>query len=600
MTRTTAFIAAAACAWTALVGTTASAQEGREGVRPVSETDPFFAGNWVATTSPGPAEERRASQVAVDSRGRVIIGSHARDKSMTWTCDSNKEADQQRNPHITPANVAYLERYLPNGHLDTTFGDNGLVTIPQFAHSQGLRSVGALPDGSVVVLMEGETAGCLPHRRVARDIALRIGADGDWDREWAPQGRMLTELFGVFALAIDRDRILLAGDATLHLWRAGTWSSAALPHRTTTQSMSMSSRWVAINDVNQEVDSEGVPVPTTTANGWLIRNDAGLSQASNPVRFRVPLNLPSLHLPGRSLLAWDSQGRLVAVTSVFELPSAPPEGWRSIEDTYFIVSRLHVDDDGTTRLDTSFGGAGQFAFRPEPVGRPQRYVHAWQVAATPEGGVLVLGAGPVPGFGYVNLALRLAADGTRDDSFGTSGVVPLPNEAIMEGPSAIDKLGRWFGAARDSLATSSETRAKRTGAATVRMSRTGDLAVSNGAGWRSITMSPKQPSRLHIVSLSGCESSGERTVSAVLRVTGRYGKRWIPLGGAPVDMTVPDELGNPTVLVRKRTDRNGYVRLEGTVKGPGPLGFYFGLSNTHLETFRERTCGPIADPSKPR
>ena len=510
---------------------------------------------------------------------------------MSWTCEGNREADQQRNPHTVSAHVAYLERYLPNGLLDPTFGDNGVAAIPQFAQSQGLRWIGTLSDGSIVVLLEGETAGCLPQRRVGRDVALRISADGEWDRDWAPQGRMLTDRFGVFALAIDSDRVLLAGDAVLHLWQGDQWSSATLPHRTTTQSMSMSPRWVAINDVNQEVDSQGEPIVARTANGWLIRNDSEISRASAPVRFRIPLDLPTLHMPGRSLLAWDTQGRLIAVTSVFELASAPPEGWLAVEDTYFIVSRIQVDDDGATRLDPSFGDAGRLIFQPEATTRPQRYVHAFQVATSPDGGILVLGAGPVPGFGYVNLALRLTDEGSRDLSFSTDGIAPLPNEAILEGPAAVDRLGRWFSAAKDSLATRAAHRGKKSGVAAVRMSRSGTLAVSNGSGWRPILMSPKKPARLQVLSLSGCELPEPRTVSAVIRVMGKSGARWVPLRGATVDMTESDQYGNTTVIVRKATDRQGIAKLEGTVTGSGPLGFYFGLSNTHLETFHVRACG---------
>jgi len=572
------------------VGVQAIAQES-DGARPTVEQDPFFAGNWVVSEPQGPAEGRRAAQVAVDAHGRVIIGSQARDRSRSWTCEGNREADQQRNPHTVSAVAAYLERYLPNGLLDPTFGNGGVVAIPQFAQSQALRWIGALPDGSVVILMEGETAGCLPERRVGRDTALRITADGEWDRGWAPQGRMLTELFGSFALAIDGDRVLLAGDAVLHLWQDDEWSSAALPHRTTTQSISMSPQWVAINDVNQEVDSQGEPIVARTANGWLIRNDSEIAQASAPVRFRIPLDLPTLHMPGRSLLAWDTQGRLIAVTSVYELASAWPEGWRAIEDTYFVVSRIQVNDDGATRLDPSFGDSGRLVFRPEATTRPQRYVHAFQVATSPDGGILILGSGPVPGFGYVNLALRLNSTGSHDRSFGTDGIVPLPNEAIMEGAAAIDRLGRWFGAAKDSLATRGAHRGKKSGAVTVRMSRTGALAVSSGDGWRPIVMSPKKPARLQVVSLSGCEAPGPRTVLAVVRVTGKSGARWMPLRNATVDMTQEDEYGNTTVIARKSTDRRGLVSLEGTVTGSGPIGFYFGLSNTHLETFLIRACG---------
>lgn len=583
--RSIAVLAGFACTWTAVVGVPALAQ-GDAGIRPAAEADPFFAGDWVAA-SLGSAEERRSAQVAVDPRGRIIIGSHARDKGMSWTCDGNRDTDQQRNPYTASAHVAYLERYLPNGLLDRTFGDNGVAAIPQFAHHQGIRSIGVLADGSVVVLMEGETAGCLPERRVGRDIALRITPDGEWDRAWAPQGRMLTDLFGVFALAMDAERVLLAGDAVLHLWKDDEWSSSALPRRTTTQSMAMSPGWIAINDVNQEVDDEGTPIRARTANGWLIRNDGGPSPASNSSRFRIPLDLPSQHIPGRSLLSWDTRGQLIAVTSVFELANASPANGLAIEDSYFIVSRVRVNDDGATSLDPSFGEAGRFVFRPDPMTRPQRNVHAYQIATLPDGGVLILGAGPVPGFGYANLALRLTGDGRRDSSFGAGGIAPLPNEAIMEGPAAVDGLGRWFGAARDSLAT----RAKKSGSATMRMSRTGALSVSSGSGWRSIVMSPKKPSMLRILSLSGCEATGSRTVSAVIRVMGKSGARWVPLRGATVDMTEQDEHGNTTVLVRKDTDRQGLVRLESTMSGSGPLGFFFSLSNTHLETFHMRACG---------
>lgn len=587
VTRICAVTVGLACLWTALLGAPATVQAERND-SPALTDDPFFAGNWVVSPPIGGTESRRGVQVAVDSQERVIIASQARDRSTSWTCEGNRGADTSRHPYQTSAVSAYLERFLPNGELDTTFGKQGLVTIPQFAQTQAIRSIGVMRDASIVVVMEGETTGCLPHLRVGRDIALRITARGDWDSTWVPQGRLLTDLFGVFALGIERDRVLLVDDGTLHQWSSGTWTQHPLPDHATAQSIAVNSQWVAMDDVRQEVDSEGRPLERTTANGWLIANDSSLHDA--PKRIRIPLGLPELHVPARSLLAWDGEGRLIAVTSAFELDKPPAEGW-SIRRAYFIVSRLIVDVSGSVRLDPAFADGGRLVFQPPPDHGSEPNSFAFQVSATPGQGVLVLGMGPVTDFGYVNFALRLTEDGEPDATFGRGGIAVLPNEAIMEGPAAVDRQGRWFGAAQASILTSEGLRKKPRGPAAVRVAPSGAITASNGSGWRPIVISPKRPSRISVVSIAGCDVTGERKVTATVRVAGQSGKRWIPLAGATVDMTIPHPDGYDTVIARQKTDRSGRVRLEGTISGSEQVGFFLGATNTHHSTQAHRMCG---------
>ncbi|HEV2857853.1 MAG TPA: hypothetical protein VGW80_05545 [Solirubrobacterales bacterium] len=106
-------------------------------------------------------------------------------------------------------------RLLPNGRLDRSFGDRGLVLTPVGAHAEADR-IDVEADGRIVVA--GLTLRC-PYRsscQRGRAITLRYLASGALDRSFGDRGRFVDrrhKVVAVTALAIEPGSITIGGTA---------------------------------------------------------------------------------------------------------------------------------------------------------------------------------------------------------------------------------------------------------------------------------------------------------------------------------------------------------------------------------------------------
>lgn len=151
------------------------------------DLDPTFNGGQPLTVDfPGQASEAKA--VAADGEGRIVFAGN------TATGALNRDFA--------------IGRLLPDGALDSTFGDSGRVVVPfdlQAFNIDGAEAVALLPDGRVVAAgpVSGPSGG--PARLCG---VVRLEADGDLDPTFSGDGRV------TFAYTADASDPADTADAT--------------------------------------------------------------------------------------------------------------------------------------------------------------------------------------------------------------------------------------------------------------------------------------------------------------------------------------------------------------------------------------------------
>jgi uncharacterized delta-60 repeat protein len=155
--------------------------------QPDGDLDPSF-GNGGTLTTPFPAGDSQALGLALDRQGRIVAGGGAGSLA-----------------HSTFA----LARYLDGGGLDSAFGDNGLVTTPLGDGAAPADAVAIQPNGRIVAA--GRDAS-------GRFALVRYLPDGSLDGSFGDGGIVGTPI-GSEAVAFGLDtragaRIVAAGSTT--------------------------------------------------------------------------------------------------------------------------------------------------------------------------------------------------------------------------------------------------------------------------------------------------------------------------------------------------------------------------------------------------
>lgn len=166
---------------------------------PDGSLDPGFGGDGVVTTDFGGSGAARA--VAVQPDGRIVAAGSA----------------------ITSTGSDFaVARYLADGSLDTTFGGDGLVTTDfggeGLAQSDAAAAIAIQPDGRILTAGSG---GGVP--RAPDFVLARYRPDGSLDPTFGDLGLVTTDLGGtddaVKALALQDDGKIVAAGAQRNLSR---------------------------------------------------------------------------------------------------------------------------------------------------------------------------------------------------------------------------------------------------------------------------------------------------------------------------------------------------------------------------------------------
>ncbi len=107
---------------------------------------------------------------------------------------------------------SFVARFQTNGFLDSSFGENGLTLIPNTHINDAYLRLALEPDGKIIIAGPGVT----DDRQTFYSIISRMSANGAFDNSFGDKGRVLnyTNLAEIYetGLAIQKDgKILLAG-----------------------------------------------------------------------------------------------------------------------------------------------------------------------------------------------------------------------------------------------------------------------------------------------------------------------------------------------------------------------------------------------------
>ncbi|HEX4611040.1 MAG TPA: hypothetical protein VH092_22810, partial [Urbifossiella sp.] len=293
-----------------------------------------------------------------------------------------------------------LERYEPNGAIDTSFGTNGAVTTPVSGSASSTPKLTALPDGGALIAWEG-----VSNNGFASSFdVVRVTAAGAIDTTFGTGGTAVVPLpanttqADLAAIVVQSDgQILVAGDET----------PAPLVHDTAQLYDLVVARLTATGQADTSFGTGGTAVLSDPTGTVTTLQAGGLAVQPD----------------GRIVVAGDGS------TSHFL------GGMGSYEPA---AVRLTV----TGQFDPSFGNAGIAR-----IGFPQAGIFGTfqSVSVLADGGLLLAG-NVLPSSGaYVGAAARLTAAGQLDPSYGTAGLAVTgtltPNGAPTVN-TAIDSSGR--------------------------------------------------------------------------------------------------------------------------------------------------------------
>ena len=170
---------------------------------PNGSLDTTFGTNGVTNTvipePPGTFPDARANAVAVLPGGKILAAG-----SVQWIVD---------DPLVPPSSFA-LARYTPDGSLDPTFGDGGIVQTA-FIGEDHLGGIAVQPDGKIVATGTGALFG---HGVDIETIALaRYEPDGSLDPTFGTAGKVTTPpklFYDGGPTTLQHGKIVVAGSHT--------------------------------------------------------------------------------------------------------------------------------------------------------------------------------------------------------------------------------------------------------------------------------------------------------------------------------------------------------------------------------------------------
>lgn len=305
-----------------------------------------------------------------------------------------------------------VERYNPDGTLDSTFGNGGTAL---FGYGSGLFvSPDAVSiDGSGRLLIAGKRES-LPLFNYGDSAVLRLNTDGSPDTS-----------FGT------------GGVATVHFNSYGYYSSST-------------AMGVAVDAAGNIVltatetdynfgDSDRIAVARLTANGSLDTNFGTGGEVI--LNYTTPGANSTYEDDEAAGVAIDSAGHIIVAGTSFSYTYTPYPYFFSSNGTQFAVARLNSDGS----LDNSFGSGGKTTIN---FSGGYDFDNVVGMGIDPSGQIIVAGStGNIYSGISIAVAKLNAADGSLDQSFGTGGKATLNNFGYAHydptaSRMAIDSAGR--------------------------------------------------------------------------------------------------------------------------------------------------------------
>jgi uncharacterized delta-60 repeat protein len=318
-----------------------------------------------------------------------------------------------------------LARFLPDGHLDTTFGRNGGVVTPIHVNNEYGRGVIQQTDGKLVVAGYASNGS-------NDDFALaRYNPDGSLDPTFGSGGIVTTAIGSgtdrIFSVILLPDGKLVAAGQSAQ----GVNLRFAVARYNTDGSLDL-----AFGTNGTTITSVGPTPEFSTAYALLRQPDGKLVVAGSTGIADSNVNQDfalARYTPNGSLDPSFGSGGIVttAVSSNDEIYAATLQAdGRIVVAGYSettnpgpaLIAVGRYNADGT--LDASFGTNGRVTTSLSGV-----WDMATAVVMQPDGGIVVAGYSS-PSTAQQAVVLRYAADGSLDLSFGSAGVVWIPTSGF--------------------------------------------------------------------------------------------------------------------------------------------------------------------------
>lgn len=291
-----------------------------------------------------------------------------------------------------------IVRYNANGALDSTFSDDGKVTI-DFEGGDDI-AVGIIIETGGKLVVSG-----VADNGTDADFALvRLTSEGLLDATFGVGGRVLTA-FGPTSndagncMAVQADgKIVVAGET-----RDGVTSQIAMARYD--QDGSLDSTFGINGRITTAVgDVAAVYSVDVLENGKIVAGGPGITEVGNSVLLRYDANgLLDTSFSGDGIVSIEGRGLVHNLATLAD------------ESTLVLSDRItKITSDGS--LDESFGSHGQVIIENSTIGDP------WAISVSSNGSILVAGVGD-PSAAYGLSLAQFTEGGILDYSFGYGGVI---------------------------------------------------------------------------------------------------------------------------------------------------------------------------------
>ncbi len=366
--------------------------------------DPTFGNGGIVETNFGPNNNNFTfSDAALAPNGDIIVAGSVAGL-----------AGQQ--------SAAVIVRYLPNGALDSSFGTDGMVTLPApasfFLGISFIESIAVQPNGQILAIF-----GAANDSGTESEIALlRFIANGEPDSSFGSDGQVIVNFPSVPPLAASPNIVLAQPDGKILL--AG---SATPPFRSKVSPQTVLGRYLPNGALDTTFGSSGF---------------------ASAVAISTPSTLALLS--GDGILALNSAGQLAQFTSAGALVGTPTGGAviavkRSVISQTFLSNGEDLEAGG---VRGPFGKTNTDAIvqKFEVSGAADLSFSSPAISFLPNGVEIKSGVGSIATDSQSRIALggtvetavtsswgvaRLEPNGTLDPTFGSGGVVTT--QVALEG-----------------------------------------------------------------------------------------------------------------------------------------------------------------------
>ncbi|NER27984.1 MAG: DUF4347 domain-containing protein [Symploca sp. SIO1C4] len=463
--------------------------------------DSSFDSNGIVTTDiAGDDEGVNSTNIALQQDGKIVLAGTtlvARDEDFPWRTDGDFA----------------LVRYNSDGSLDSSFGENGIVTTDIAGKLQSGNDVVLQPDGKIIVV--GSSA-----NDSGEDFALvRYNSDGSLDNSFGENGISLTNIantsnrFGSSILQAD-GKIVVVGTA-----KTDSGRDFAVVRYNSDGSLDNSFGTDGIVTTNLAAINPGISNTISSSSSWA----------------------------GNVALQLDGKIVVVGTTSTLLLD---PDGEPLFDPSLSGLALVRYNSDGS--VDSGFGDNGIVITNTAHDG----YSIETNVALQSDGKIVLAAGGVTYDFNnqiYQSILIRYDSDGNLDSSFGINSI--LFSEDVKGGGAprlAIDPEGKIVAAGGENndllvavyninepivtLTTTDNTAVERTPAndtGIYRVSRNtidGDLTIQ-------LTIDSNSTTELSDYILAGGEVN---LTDSNLAVTIPDGEEFLEITLTPIDDTLPE------------------------------------------------------------